>query len=280
VQGNYPPPEGASDIPGLEVSGVVESCGSDVSGVSVGDRVCALLEGGGYAPYVCVPYTQLLPIPDNLSFEQAAALPEVCYTVWYNLFCLTDLKPNSCVLIHGGSSGIATMAIQLLKQFSHRVIVTTSSQQKAAALKALGADYVIDYKKEDFVGAVKDYTQGQGVDVVLDMVGGDYIQKNMKVLGFGGTLISIAFLQGATASLNMAPLLLKNLTLKGSTLRNQSKELKAVLTNQLREHVWPLLEVGSIKPVIYQVDDFLLANEVHQQMQENSHIGKFILAHS
>ena len=278
VQGRYPSPEGAPAGPGLEVSGVIESCGPNVSGINVGDTVCALLEGGGYATHVVVPCTQILPIPEGLSFEEAAVLPEACFTVWYNLFHLLTLRPQSSVLIHGGSSGIATMAIQVLKCFGHTSIVTTSRAEKVNALKELGANHVLNYHEEDFVEAVSHITGGKGVDVVFDMVGGPYFQRNMKALAVGGVLLSIAFLQGAKTEVNFASLLMKNLTIKGSTLRNQSHAIKAKLTNEIDKQLWPFVAQGKIRPLIDQQFAFSDVKAAHEVMMGNYHVGKLVLS--
>jgi NADPH:quinone reductase len=277
-QGNYPPPAGASDIPGLEVAGTVAAVGLGVNHTKIGDAVCALVTGGGYATYCVAPEPQCLPVPKGLNLVEAAALPETFFTVWTNLFERGALKPGETVLIHGGTSGIGTTAIQLAKALgAQQIFATAGSREKVRACERLGAARGIDYKHEDFAKVVKEATANRGVDVILDMVGGDYIQRNIGALAIEGRLVYIAFLRGSTAEINLLPLLLKRATLTGSTLRARTVEQKAAIAAPLRRVVWPLLEQGKVKPVIHRTFPLADAVEAHRLMEASEHIGKLVL---
>ena len=272
--GMYAPPPTASDLPGLEASGTVVAIGDGVAGLKVGDQVCALLPGGGYAEYVMTPAAHCLPVPDGLSLKEAACLPETFFTVWSNVFTRGGLKAGERFLIHGGSSGIGTTAIQLANAFGARVFVTAGSADKCAACVALGAEKAINYKEEDFVEVMKD--EG-GADLVLDMVGGDYIPRNIKVLANDGRLVQIAFLQGPVVELNFAMMMMKRLTITGSTLRPQSDLAKSRIAQDLREAVWPLIAAGKVKPVMDSTFDLADASSAHARMESSGHIGKIVL---
>jgi NADPH:quinone reductase len=276
-QGNYNPPPGATDIPGLEVSGRVVAAGPRVGRWKVGDRVCALVAGGGYAEYCAAPEGQCLPVPKGLSMVEAAALPETFFTVWTNVFDRGRLKAGETLLIHGGSSGIGTTAIQMAKAFGATVFTTAGNAEKCKACEELGADRAINYREEDFVEAVTKATDGKGVDVVLDMVGGDYIPRSVGLLAMEGRHVSIAFLEGAKATLNMFPVMVKRLTLTGSTLRPQSVAAKTAIAAKLHEQVWPLLEAGRIRPVIFAEFPLAEAPKAHALMESSRHIGKIVL---
>ncbi|MCO4838673.1 NAD(P)H-quinone oxidoreductase [bacterium] len=272
--GLYAPPATASDLPGLEASGTVVAVGDGVAGLSAGDQVCALLPGGGYAEYVATPAAHCLPVPKGLSLKEAACLPETFFTVWSNVFTRGGLKAGERFLIHGGSSGIGTTAIQLANAFGARVFVTAGSDDKCAACVALGAEKAINYKDEDFVAVMK----GEGgADLILDMVGGDYIARNIKTLANDGRLVQIAFLQGAVTELNFAMMMMKRLTITGSTLRPQSDLAKARIAQDLREQVWPLIEVGKVAPVIDSTFELADAMGAHTRMESSGHIGKIVL---
>lgn len=275
-QGAYPPPPGASDIPGLEVAGEVVAIAKGVHGIAPGDGVMALVTGGGYAEYCAAPAEQCLPIPSPLDMIQAAGVPETFFTVWNNVFDRCRLLPGESFLVHGGSSGIGTTAIQLARAFGARVFATAGNAEKCRVCEELGADRAINYRDEDFVSVIKEMT-GAGVDVVLDMVGGDYIQRNIKVLAPDGRLCSIAFLNGPTAELNLMPLMLKRLTLTGSTLRAMPVPFKAAIARNLRESVWPLLESGAVKPFVHATFPMEQAADAHALMETNAHTGKIIL---
>lgn len=275
-QGAYPPPPGASDIPGLEVAGEIVLLGDNVSGVAVGDKVMALVAGGGYAEYCTAPTAQCLPIPSTLSLEEAAAVPETFFTVWNNVFDRCSLKEGESFLVHGGSSGIGTTAIQLAHAFGARVLTTAGSPEKCRVCEELGAERAINYREEDFVSVVKEVTDG-GVDVILDMVGGDYIQRNIKAAAPEGRICNIAFLNGSSAELNLMPVMLKRLTLTGSTLRAMPIPFKAAIADNLRDKVWPLIEAGEVKPVMHEVFPLNEASEAHRLMETNRHIGKIVL---
>jgi len=272
--GLYAPPATASDLPGLEASGTVVAIGDSVAGLSVGDQVCALLPGGGYAEYVATPAAHCLPVPKRLSLKEAACLPETFFTVWSNVFTRGGLKAGERFLIHGGSSGIGTTAIQIANAFGARVFVTAGSDDKCAACVALGAEKAINYKDEDFVEVMK----GEGgADLILDMVGGDYIPRNLKTLANDGRLVQIAFLQGAVTELNFALMMMKRLTITGSTLRPQSDLAKARIAQDLCEQVWPLIEVGKVAPVIDSMFELADAMSAHTRMETSGHIGKIVL---
>lgn len=276
-QGSYPPPPGASDIPGLEVAGTVVALGAGVDGWRVGDPVCALLTGGGYAEYCVAPAPQCLPIPAGLSAQQAAALPETFFTVWSNVFDRARLQPGEILLVHGGASGIGTTAIQLAKALGSRVFATVGGSEKVQPCLALGAERVIDYREGDFVQIIKDATRNRGVDVILDMVGGDYVQRNLSALAVEGRLVFIAFLRGAKMELNLAPVMMKRLTITGSTLRARPVADKAPIAQALREIVWPLLENGAIRPLIDRLFPLTEAAAAHTLMESNRHVGKLLL---
>jgi len=276
-QGSYPPPPGASDLPGLEVAGKIAALGEDVHQWQLGDRVCALLTGGGYAQYCTAPAAQCLPIPAGLDWIQAAALPETFFTVWANVFERCRLQPGEILLIHGGSSGIGVTAIQLARALGSRAFVTVGSAEKAKVCRELGAELAINYHEEDFVMAVRGATDRRGVDVILDMVGGDYVQRNLSALAVEGRLVQIAFLRGAKMELNLAPIMMKRLTVTGSTLRARPVADKAPLAQALQAQVWPLLEAGTVRPVIDRTFALADAAAAHRLMESNAHIGKIVL---
>jgi len=276
-QGHYAPPPGVTDIPGLEVAGEIIAVGRDPGRWKTGDEVCALVAGGGYAEYVAAPALQCLPIPGPLSMVEAAALPETCFTVWTNVFERAGLKPGESLLVHGGSSGIGTTAIQIASRLGARVITTAGSEEKCKVCRELGAEQAVNYKEEDFVTAAKDFTGGVGVDVVLDMVGGEYIQRNIKALGPDGRHISIAFLSGSKAEVNFMPVMLKRLTLTGSTLRPLPIDRKGEIMKALEETVWPLIAKGEIAPVVHGTFSMAQAADAHRLMESSQHIGKIIL---
>lgn len=277
--GFYPPPPGASDVMGLEFSGTVVSLGKNVNQSSqwaIGDRVAALVAGGGYADYAVVHADHALPIPDNMSFTDAAALPETIFTVWANVFEGGALKSGETLLVHGGSSGIGTTAIQMAKHAGARVIVTAGSAEKCAACEKLGADLAINYKDSDFVALCNEYTDGKGVDVILDMVGGDYLNRNMQAAAMMGRIVNIAFMNGFEATANFMPVMLKRLTLTGSTLRARALDEKTRLSNEVKKHFWP--HIGSaVKPVVDSVIPLAEAGRAHSLMESSNHIGKIIL---
>ncbi|HYE51907.1 MAG TPA: NAD(P)H-quinone oxidoreductase [Azospirillaceae bacterium] len=275
--GKYPPPPGASDLPGLEVAGTVAALGQGVQGWSVGDPVCALVAGGGYAEYCAAPAPQCLPVPAGLSMEEAAGVPETFFTVWTNVFDRGRLSPGEVFLVHGGTSGIGTTAIQLAKAFGARVFATAGGPDKARACEELGADRGIDYRAEDFVAVVKEATGGRGADVVLDMVGGDYLPRNLDAMAPDGRHVSIAFLRGGTATLNMYPVMMKRLTLTGSTLRPRPVAEKGAIAAALKEKVWPLLEAGAVRPRLFATFPLDRAAEAHALMESSTHIGKIVL---
>jgi len=276
-QGGYPPPPGASDIPGLEVAGTIVASGAGVSTLSIGDRVCALVTGGGYAEYCPAPAAQVLPVPAGLDMIEAAALPETFFTVWSNVFDRGRLQPGERFLVHGGSSGIGTVAIQLARAFEARVFATAGSAEKCAACERLGAERAINYRDENFVEVAKTLTGGVGLDLILDMVGGNYIQRNIAALATGGRLVQIAFLAGANVELNLMPLMLKRLTLTGATLRARAIEDKSAIADALRGRVWPLLESGQVRPVIDSTVALADAATAHERMESGEHIGKIVL---
>jgi len=275
-QGLYPPPPGASDIPGLEVAGEVVAAG-DGAGWRVGDRVCALVAGGGYAEYCLAPGPQCLPVPAGLTLVEAAGIPETFFTVWTNVFERGRLAPGETLLVHGGSSGIGTAAIPLARALGARVLATAGSAEKCAACAALGAERAINYRELDFVAAVKEATGGRGVDVVLDMVGGDYIPRNLECLAVEGRLVLIALPRGAKAEVSFAPVLFRRLTITGSSLRPRTVEQKGAIARALRERVWPLLESGRVRPVIHSRFPLAEAAAAHRLMESGAHIGKIVL---
>jgi NADPH2:quinone reductase len=274
--GGYPPPPGASDIPGLEIAGTVVAVGDGVERWHEGEAVCALVAGGGYAEYCAAPAPQCLPVPSGLSMVEAAALPETYFTVWSNVFDRAGLRAGESILVHGGSSGIGTTAIQLAHAFSARVLTTAGTDEKCEACRHLGADVTINYRTQDFVAVVKDETQG-GVDVVLDMVGGDYIQRNIAALAPEGRLVQIAFLGGSKATVDFLPLMLKRLTYTGSTLRPRPVEFKGAIARSLEEKVWPLLAAGTVAPQIFRTFALRDAADAHRLMESSAHVGKIML---
>lgn len=276
-QGKYPPPPGASDIPGLEVAGIVERVGSDVHGWQPGDRVCALVSGGGYAEYCAAPAPQCLPIPSGLDFIHAAGLPETAFTVWTNVFERGRLATGESILVHGGSSGIGTMAIQLAAAKGARVFATAGSKEKCDACVAFGATKAINYRDEDFVAEVREATGGQGVDVVLDIIGGAYLQRNLEVLAIEGRLVHIGQLGGSRAEISLVPILRRRLTITGSTLRPRSVAEKGAIAEAVREHVWPLIGSGAIRVPIHATFPLREAAEAHRVMEASTHVGKLVL---
>jgi len=275
-QGLYPAPADASPILGLEVAGEVVAVGATVAQWKLGDKVCALVNGGGYAEYALAPAEQCLAVPPNYSYLQAAALPETFFTVWHNLWQRAHLKANETLLVHGGTSGIGTTAIQLAIWWGVKVFATAGSAEKCKFIESLGA-VAIDYREQDFVAEIKHRTQGEGVNVILDMVGGDYIQRNISVAAKDGRIVNIAFLKGSKMELDLMPLMIKRLTLTGSTLRAQSSLVKATIAEDLYQHVWPALNAQKIKPVIDSVFAFSDVAKAHERMESNQHIGKIIL---
>jgi NADPH2:quinone reductase len=275
--GKYPPPPDASDLPGLEVAGEVAAVGADVKTWKVGDKVCALTHGGGYAEYCVTPEVQALPVPKGLSMTEAAALPETFFTVYSNVYDRGRLAPGESLLVQGGSSGIGTTAIQMAAALGNRVFATAGSDEKCAACVKLGAEKAINYKTQDFVEVVKAATGGKGVNVVLDMVGGDYVAREIKALAEEGRLVFIAVLGGAKAEFNIAEVMQKRLVLTGSTLRPRPVTFKGAIARSLREKVWPLIEAGKIKPVIYKTFPLAQAAEAHRLMETSTHIGKIVL---
>lgn len=276
-RGHYPPPPGASDVPGLEVAGTVAAVGAGVTGWSVGDRVCALVAGGGYAELCVAPAPQCLPIPASLDFVAAAAIPETFFTVWTNVFDRGRLRAGETALIHGGSSGIGTTAIQLAVARGARVFATAGSHDKCRACEALGAERAIDYRTEDFVEVVVALTGGEGVNLILDMVGGDYVARNMSALAIEGRLVQIALMSNAPGVVDFGKLLRRRLTLTGSTLRPRSVAEKGEIAAALRREVWPLLEAGRVKPQVYRTFPLADAAGAHALMESSTHIGKIIL---
>lgn len=277
-QGSYPPPKDASPILGLEIAGEIVALGQGVTEFAIGDKVCGLANGGGYADYCVLPAGQTLPWPKGYDAIKAAAVPETFFTVWANLFQMAGLTEGESVLIHGGSSGIGTTAIQLAKAFGATVYTTAGSRDKCEACEKLGATRAIDYKSEDFAEVVKNETGGKGVDVVLDMIGGAYFEKNLAVLAKDGCLSIIAFLGGNTVeNANLTPIMVKRLTVTGSTMRPRTAEEKRAIRDDLLAQVWPLLEQGKVAPVIHSVLDFGQVVEAHRLMETSSHVGKIVL---
>ncbi len=276
-KGAYPPPPGASDLPGLEVAGTIAALGDGVHDWRVGDRVCALLSGGGYATLCTAPAVQCLPIPGAMDFVTAAAVPETFFTVWTNVFDRGRLKAGETALVHGGSSGIGTTAIQLAAARGARVFATAGSDEKCRACEQLGAERAINYKTEDFVAVIKDVTKGRGVDLILDIVGGDYIARDLVALAVEGRLVVIGFMGGDTATLDFRRILGRRLTITGSTLRPRSAAEKGEIAAALRREVWPLLEAGTIKPVVYRTFPLDDAAAAHRLMESSEHVGKIVL---
>ncbi|WP_259065378.1 NAD(P)H-quinone oxidoreductase [Mucilaginibacter sp. X4EP1] len=277
-KGNYPPPKGASpDIPGLEIAGVIEQIGEDVSRWKVGDKVCALLTGGGYAEYCAVPEGQCLPVPDNLSVEEAASLPETFFTVWSNVFDRGQLKDNETLLVHGGSSGIGVAAIQMANALGHKVYVTAGSDEKCRFCESLGAERAINYKTENFAAVIKEITKGKGVDVILDMIGGNYVQSNIKSLADDGRLVMINMMLGKDVQVDLSVVMSKRLTITGSTLRSRDVAFKSAIATKLEKNIWPLLAAGKIKPIINKVFPLERAADAHTLMESGDLIGKVVL---
>ncbi|CDO58933.1 Quinone oxidoreductase [Candidatus Phaeomarinobacter ectocarpi] len=275
--GFYPAPPGASDLPGLEVSGTLAAIGPGVSLWKEGDEVCALMAGGGYAEYAVVHEGSVLPRPEGVSLVEAAALPETVMTVWTNVFEDGQLRPGETLLIHGGSSGIGTTAIQLASTLGVKVIATAGSADKCKACEDLGAVRAINYREEDFVEVVKEVTDGKGADVILDMVGGDYVARNIEAAARQGRIVNIAYMSGSRVEVDLLPLMLKRLTLRGSTLRARDVAEKARLTSEVRMHVWPLIEAGRIKAVVDDTYPLADASKAHERMESSGHVGKILL---
>jgi NADPH2:quinone reductase len=275
--GSYPPPPGASDLPGLEVAGEVVAAGSGVTKHKVGDKVMSLVAGGGYAEYCIAPDAHAIAVPDSLTMTEAGAMPETLMTVWHNVFERGGLKAGETLLIHGGSSGIGTMAIQLAKNFGARVIVTVGSTDKAHACLKLGADHAINYRTEDFVAATRELTGGTGVNLILDMVGGDYIEKNYDAAALDGRIVQIAFLGGPKATVNFTKLMTKRLTHTGSTLRPRSIADKAAMVSAIEARVLPLIRAGKVKPLMDSTFPMREAAEAHRRMETSQHVGKIVL---
>ena len=274
-KGAYPPPPGASDLLGLEAAGEIVACGEKVNQWLVGDKVCALLNGGGYADYAVADQSVCLPIPTGLSMVEAAALPETFFTVWHNVFERAELQAGDIFLVHGGTSGIGTTAIQLAKAFGARVFATAGSDEKCRVCEELGAEKAFNYHDEDFVKGIKENTKG--ANVILDMIGGDYIQKNIKATAPKARIVSIAFLRGSKAEVDFGAVMLKQLVLTGSTLRSQALESKRRIAAGLKDKVWPLLNAGTVKPVIHSTFALSEASAAHELMESNAHIGKIVL---
>jgi NADPH2:quinone reductase len=276
-EGAYPPPKGASDILGLEAAGHVVAVGEGVTQFRVGDAVCALLTGGGYAEYVNVHELQCLPIPKGMGMVEAGAVPETFFTVWTNMMDRGGLKPGETMLMHGGTSGIGTTAIQLAHAFGARVFATASGPEKCKACRDLGADVAIDYRKDDFVTVVKEKTDGRGVDLILDIVGGDYVERNLRCLALEGRLVQIAFQKGSKVEIDLLPMMMKRLHYTGATLRARTPEQKGVIRDALRARAWPLLESGTVKPIIHKTFPLAQAADAHRLMESSAHIGKIVL---
>jgi putative PIG3 family NAD(P)H quinone oxidoreductase len=276
-QGFYPPPPGASAYPGLEVSGTVSALGEEVTGWLVGDQVCALLSGGGYAEQVAVPATQLLPVPAGVSLIDAAALPEVASTVWSNVFMSANLQPGQTVLIHGGSSGIGTMAIQLARAVGARIAVTAGTPDKLAVCRALGAEILVNYRDQDFVEVLNDATHGVGADVILDNIGAKYLARNVSALAVNGRLVIIGLQGGAKAELDINALLRKCAAVIATSLRGRPAGEKAAIVAAVRERVWPLIESGQVKPVVHRTYPLAQAADAHRELESGANIGKVLL---
>ena len=276
-QGLYPPPPGASDIPGLEVAGEVVAINTNKSRFKIGDKVCALVSGGGYSSYCIAPIEQTLPIPKGLSYIEAAAIPETFFTVWANVFDRGKLTKNDTILIHGGASGIGTTAIQLASSFGAKVFTTVGSEEKCNKMKELGAELAINYNRDDFEKVINEYTNNKGINIILDIIGASYFNKNLNILSKNGKLLIIAFQGGYEDKLNLLPILKKWLTVTGSTLRPRSVEEKGLIANQLYEKVWPLIEKKVVLPQIYGSYKLKDANKAHTLVESSQHIGKIVL---
>lgn len=275
--GVYPPPPGASDLPGLEISGTVAALGEGVEPALLGASVCALTNGGGYAEYCTVPAEQCLPVPDGLSMAEAAAMPETLFTVWHNVFQRGAIRDGEVLLVHGGTSGIGSMAIKLAKLFGITAVTTCGSDAKCDQARSVGADLAINYRAADFVEAVRDFTGGKGANVVLDMVAGDYTQRNLDCLAVEGRLVTIATLGGITAQINVVKLMVKRQTLTGSTLRPRSDAFKALLADEIAASAWPLVEEGALRPQMDSIFPLAKAAEAHKHMESGEHFGKIVL---
>ena len=276
-EGKYPPPPGTSDIPGLEISGTVAAIGPGVERWREGEAVCALVSGGGYAEYCVAPDVQCLPIPSNVDVVSAAAMPETYFTVWTNVFERGRLAPGESLLVHGGGSGIGTTAIQMARAFGARVFATAGTGEKCAACEQLGAERAINYRTEDFAAIVMSATDGKGVDVILDMVGAPYFSRNVDSLALEGRLVQIAVLHGAKAEINLVRLLRQRITITGSTLRSRTVEQKGAIAGAVEKAVWPLVEAGTIRPIVYATFPLARAAEAHRLMESGSHFGKILL---
>ena len=277
-QGLYPPPKGASDLLGLEVAGKVVALGQDATRFKQGDEVCALVNGGGYAEFCVAPEATTLPVPDGLTLEEAAALPETVFTVWHNVFERAALKQGEWLLVHGGGSGIGTTAIQLASALGAKVMATVGSAAKVKDCEALGAIRAINYREEDYVEAAREITGGYGADVILDMVGGDYIERNLRAAALEGRIVQIAFLKGSKVEIDLMRLMMRRLTLTGSTLRAQPPEAKARMARAIQERVWPLIAQGKVKPIIDSTFKLIDAAGAHKRIDDPEHIGKIMLA--
>ena len=276
-QGLYPPPKGASDVLGMEVAGKIVAVGPGTLRFKAGDLVCALVGGGGYAEFAVAPEATTLPVPQGLTLVEAAALPEAVFTVWHNLFERAGLQPGEWLLVHGGTSGIGTTAIQIGHALGAKVMVTVGSEEKARAAEALGAVRAVNYREQDFVEAVREETGGHGADVILDMVGGDYIERDLKAAALEGRIVQIAFLKGSKVEIDLMRLMLRRLTLTGSTLRIQSTEAKARMARSIEERIWPLIAEGKLKPVIDSTFKLEEAADAHRRIDDPDHIGKIVL---
>jgi len=276
--GKYPVPPGASDLPGLEIAGEVSALGSSARKFSIGDKVCALVSGGGYAEYCVAPEAQALPMPKGLSPLEAASLPETCFTVWSNVYDRARLAPGESLLVQGGSSGIGVTAIQMAAAMGNRVFATAGSDEKCAACVRLGAEKAINYKTQDFLAEIKAATGGKGVNVILDMVGGDYVPRELKCLADDGRLVFIAMLGGSKTELDINEVLRRRLVITGSTLRPRPVDFKGAIARRLEEVIWPLIEAGKIKPVLYKAFPLAQAGEAHRLMESSQHIGKIVLS--
>ena len=275
--GFYPPPKGASPLPGLEVSGTIREVGPDVTDWSVGDEVCALVDGGGYAEQVLVPAAQLLPVPKGVSVQDAAGLPEVACTVWSNVFMTANLRPGEVFLVHGGSSGIGTMAIQLAKAAGARVAVTAGTEDKLAFCRELGADIAINYREQDFVEEVRAVTDGHGADVILDVMGAKYLPRNVDLLATNGRMVVIGLMGGRKGELDLGKLLSKRAAVIATSLRARPADEKATIVAAVREHVWPLIEDGAVRPIIQGTHPLEQAADAHRELEASGHIGKILL---
>ncbi len=276
-QGLYPPPKGASDILGMEIAGKVVALGPGATRFKPGDLVCALVGGGGYAQFCAAPEATTLPVPEGLSLAEAAALPEAVFTVWHNLFERAGLKPGEWLLVHGGTSGIGTTAIQIGSALGAKVLATVGSAEKVAAAEALGAVRAINYRGEDFVEAIREVTGGHGADVILDMVGGDYVERDLKAAALEGRIVQIAFLKGSKVEIDLMRLMLRRLTLTGSTLRVQSTEAKTRMAKAIEARIWPLIAAGKVKPVMDSTFALTDAADAHRRIDAADHIGKIVL---